>query len=168
MKLNCLSGSKCRSYTIITLVVVVVSIFLLEMGCAKNTAKSVGSIVSIDLSNDRFQPGETLTVYVKVQNDGEARAHFLVALEVQYGDKTVYDSHRGKKSHNHKGDECLDAWVNTGAEQTIGPFVWKIPNNASSGTYHVGAGLRVYPWEPLLMFRGARWCPPETTFEVRK
>ena len=107
---------------------------------------------------------------MRVRNDGQKRDHFLVPLNILYGDKTVYDSHRGKKSHTHddKGDECLDIWVDAAAEQKVGPFVWRIPHGTSSGTYHVLAGLRKYPWEPLLMFCGARWCAPETTFEVRR
>jgi len=136
--------------------------------CSKKSSEISGRILSIDLPKRTFRPGETLAVHVKIQNTREAKAHFLVALNILRGDETVYDSHHGKKSHSHEGDECIDTWLEPGTEQRIGPFVYRIPAGANPGTYHVLSGLRKYPWEPLLMFRGARWCPPETTFEVRK
>ncbi len=138
------------------------------MGCSEKSGKAAGRILSIDLPKHGFKPGETLKVYVKIRNDGEEKAHFLVALNVLYGDDTVYDSHHGKKSHRHDGDECLDARIDAGVEKRIGPFVYRIPSDARTGTYHVLVGLRQYPWEPVLEYRGAPWCAPETTFEVRR
>lgn len=150
------------------LVLILVSLVISGIGCSKKTPKSTGRILSIEIPKHRFQPGETFTADIKICNDGPNRAHFLVVLNILHGKKTVYDSHKGKKSSSHKGDECLDVWVKPGSQQTIGPFTYKIPGNADIGTYHVLAGLRSYPWEPLITFRGARFCPPETTFEVRK
>lgn len=142
-------------------------IFVSLVGCSKTSAESKGRVLSIRLSKSTLRPGDTLTIYTAVRNDGESKDHFLVAANVLYGEKTVYDSHGGKKSHNHEGDECLDVWIESGAQKDVGPFIYKIPTDARPGTYHVLVGLRKFPWEPLLMFRGARWCSPETTFEVR-
>ena len=152
----------------LTLVLILVSLIISGVSCSKKTSKSTGRIMSIEMPKNRFSPGETFTAHVKVCNDGPDKAHFLVVLNILHGEKTVYDSHKGKKSSSHKGDECLDTWIKPGSQQTIGPFTYEIPDNAEIGTYHVLAGLRDYPWEPLIVFRGARWCPPETTFEVRR
>lgn len=160
--------NKCKCHSLLSLVLVIGYVFLSATGCSKKSTKSAGRIQSISLSKASFRPGETLTAYVKIRNEGQEKTHFLVVVNIVYGDETVYDSHDGKKSHSHKGDGCLDTWLEPGTDQRIGPFVYKIPSEAKPGTYHVLAGLRKYPWEPLLMFRGARWCPPETTFELRK
>jgi len=152
----------------VSLIVLVTSYFIFGFGCSKKLTKTTGRILSIEIPDRRFKPGETLVVHARVSNQSKAKSRFLLVLNILYGDKTVYDSHHGKKSHTHEGDECIDFWIDPRAEQRIGPFVYKIPDDASSGTYHVLAGLRKYPWEPLLMFRGAGWCPPETTFEVIK
>lgn len=170
MKLSNIDINKYKYHAILSLVLATGCIFILDAGCSKKAARSAGAgrILSIDLPKHSFRPSETLTAHVRIRNDGQEKAHFLVVFNVLYGDETVYDSHHGKKSHNHKGDECLETWINAGVEQNIGPFVYQIPGHAKPGTYHVLAALREYPWEPVLMFRGARWCPPETTFELRK
>jgi len=168
MKLKITLENTWRNIFQLTFLLVISCFFTCVMGCSKKTTESAGRILSIDLPKRSFQPGEILTVHVKVRNDGPQKDRFVVALNILYGDETVYDSHHGKKSYKHEGDECLNAWVDTGTEQTIGTFVYKIPASTKPGTYHVLVGLRRYPWEPLLMFRGARWCPPETTFEIRK
>ncbi len=168
MKLSVMDTNKWKYLALLSVVVAIGCFLLSGVGCSRKDTKSAGRILSIDLPKHSFRPGETLAANVRIRNEGQEKAHFLVVVNVLYGDETVYDSHYGKKSHSHEGDECLDAWVNAQAEQKIGPFVYQIPSHAKAGTYHVLAGLREYPWEPLLMFRGARWCPPETTYELRK
>lgn len=169
MKLSHTDTKKYKYQAMKLLILTIGCIFISDVGCSKKAAKSSSesSILSIDLSKHSYRPGETLTAHVRIRNDAQEKAHFLVVLNVLYGDETVYDSHHGKKSHDHKGDQCLDTWIDVGIEQNIGPFVYQIPRHAKPGTYHVLAALRVYPWEPAIMFRGGRWCPPETTFELR-
>lgn len=168
MNISVINTNKRKYHAVLSLSVAIGCFLLLGTGCSKKANKSSGRILSIDLPKNSFRPGETLNAHVRIRNEGQEKAHFLVVVNIMYGDLSVYDSHHGKKSHSHEGDECLDIWINPNSEQKIGPFVYQIPNDAILGTYHVLVGLREYPWEPLIMFCGAQWCPPETTFELRK
>lgn len=133
------------------------------------TEKPYGKIVDITWDKEIYAPGDVGKFYVNIKNNSNSKKHYLVAMEIQDPKgNSIYDSHRGKKSHNHDQDDCRDIWLDRGENATVGPFIYHFSRSNPSGRYTVVAGLRIYPWEPAADFRGADWCLPVEKFSFRK
>ena len=55
------------------------------------------------------------------------------------------------------------ATIVAGASANLGPFSYTFMDDDESGVYHVLAGLRIYPWEPAVEFRGTNTSSSFTT-----
>jgi len=119
-----------------------------------------GEIIDIRFASSYTQ-GDIVEVYVDVRNPTSTQWHYLVAVE-------IHDPHGNKVYDSHPRGEDKDRYVSGGSSPTFGPYRYDLPKDAPTGTYHVLAGLRQYPWEPELAYRGESWCPPEETFTVDK
>lgn len=113
----------------------------------------------IDIRFDAYYyRGDTIEIYVDVHNPTSSQLHYLVAVNIIDPDGvTVYDS--------HQVGQDIDKYVAGGLYVAFGPYRYTLPSNAKTGTYHVLAGLKLYPWTEL-DYRGMSWCPPEETFVV--
>jgi len=110
--------------------------------------------------NPAYSRGEIVEIWVDVYNPTSTELHYLAVVNIfdpSMGDP-IYDS--------HKVGADRDALVPGYSPAYLGPFLYIIPTDAPIGTYHVLAGLRLYPWDPELDYRGLSWCPPEETFAV--
>ena len=128
-----------------------------------------GKLIDIIVNRKTFAIGDKADIYVKISNNSKIRQHYLIALEIRApNDSIVYDSHRGSRQHTHTGDDCRDIWLNPKDHATVGPFSYRFTKKNMRGKYHIISGLRIYPWEPKIMFRGAKWCAPEETLYFKK
>jgi subtilisin family serine protease len=116
-------------------------------------------IKDITLPENVYSQNETTTIKVKIKNPYEEQIHYLVIINLfnSNGDK-IYDSY-------NEGED-IDVWVDPHAEVEVGPFEYTIKETDGTGRYSLLAGLRKYPWEPEVAFRGQTWCLPEKTFDV--
>jgi len=108
--------------------------------------------------------GETPLIYVEFRNPTSTTYHYLVAVNIfdpvhPYPEDPIYDS--------HVEGEDIDGYVSGGETVSWGPWEYTIPYDAAVGTWHILAGLRLYPWDPELDYMGLSWCEPEKTFIVK-
>ena len=104
--------------------------------------------------------GDTLQVTVTVRNLEPGQHHQMVVLNlIDADEEAIYDS--------HKLDEDIDFVIEKDQTKGVGPFEIKIPGGAKPGLYTLLVGYREYPWEPLIAFQGATWCPPVGTIRIR-
>lgn len=146
----------------------VLSLLALGSGPIERPQDPVGRIVDIRIERAVYHAGDTARFRVTVQNNTTRHGRYIVSLEVQGpGEQVLYDSHRGSRSTDHRGHDCVDLELRPGQSVTVRPFWFVLRRGAPSGTYHAIAGLRFFPWDGTAVFRGATWAAPEETFEVR-
>ena len=122
-------------------------------------AEDKGRILAIITEKDVFRRGETVRVNVEVQNLHGNRRHQLVVLNIlDATEKAIYDSNLVKQN--------IEFLIGPGERRTVGPFTFKIPGGVPPGRYNLLVGYREYPWDPLIEFRGAKWCPPVRTIAI--
>jgi hypothetical protein len=142
------------------LLVQLLSIFVLKAHSADYPHDPRGEITDVDIVWPVCYQGEKQEVYVEFRNPTSTTYHYLVAVNIyDSNNKVVYDSHTvGEDKHGYVDGGRTVAW---------GPWWYTVPLDAPTGTYHVLAGLRLYPWDPELDYRGLSWCEPEETFTVK-
>jgi hypothetical protein len=122
-----------------------------------------GEITDVDIVWSTCYQGEKQAIYVVFRNPTSTTYPYLVSVSVlDPGNKTVYDSHQ--VGQDMAGD------VAGGQSVTWGPWWYTLPHDAPNGTYHVLAGLKLYPWTELdyiLDYMGLNWCEPEATFLLK-
>ena len=122
-------------------------------------AQEKGRILSIITEKNVFKRSETIAVKVEVQNLQGSQRHQLLALNIiDAAEKPIYDSNLVKQN--------IEFVIGPGERKTIGPFTFKIPSSVTPGTYNLLVGYREYPWDPLIEFKGAKWCPPIRTIRI--
>jgi hypothetical protein len=118
-----------------------------------------GEITDVGIVWPTCYQGEKQEIYVEFRNPTSTTYHYLVAVNIlDPNGNTVYDS--------HTVGEDKDQYVSGGQTVFCGTWYYTLPHTAPVGTYHVVAGLKLYPWTEL-DYRGASWCPPEETFSVK-
>ncbi len=127
----------------------------------------LGEIKRIITNSNNYSIGDTIQVHIEIRNISSRSQHYLVALNIYRGDRTIYDSHRAKEEQQHKGDDCIEVIIKPRNTSRVGPFTYVIPPRTKKGVYEVLAGLRIYPWEPVIEFRGASWAPPRRTIRIK-
>lgn len=119
-----------------------------------------GEIIDVHIVWPTCYQGETQEITVGFSNPTTTTYHYLVALNIiDSNGNTIYDS--------HTVSEDKDGYVGPGQTAWFGSWWFTLPRNAPTGTYHVLAGLRLYPWDPELDYMGLSWCEPEKTFLVK-
>jgi hypothetical protein len=109
--------------------------------------------------NPTYSQGDLVELWVDVYNPTPDSLHYLVVVN-------IFNPSMVKVWDSDEVGANRDAWVDGYTTAYCFPFIYRIPDTAPTGTYHMLAGLRMYPWEPELDFRGLDWCPPEETFSV--
>lgn len=120
-------------------------------------AQDRGRILSISPERSSYKAEEEVQVWVEVQNQGRARRQLIALNLVDAKEKAVYDSHAVGQ------DAIFDAAAN---ERQRVSFKFRLPANIRRGQFTLIAGYREFPWEPLIAFQGAAWCPPVRTLRV--
>ena len=136
------------------------SICLILVPTAHPQDSDKGKITEIRTDKNIVKRGETLQVRIEVQNLQRGQHRQLVVLNIlDSAGKTVYDSHPIGKD--------IEFSIGYNEKKVVGPFAWTVPSNLQPGTYTVLIGYREQPWDPLISFKGASWCPPEKTITIR-
>lgn len=119
-----------------------------------------GEITDVVIVWPTCYQGETQEIYVEFQNPTATTYHYLVVVNIyNSSDNVVYDS-------DLEG-ENIDGYINGGDTVSWGPWEYTIKPEDGVGTWHILAGLRLYPWDPELDYRGLSWCEPEENFVVK-
>ena len=140
------------------LVVSIGALFVPAISLAQNTDR--GRILEISTDKNTVRRGDSLKISAKVQSLQTGEHHQLVVLNIlDSNEKAIYDSHAVK--------EDIDFVMRYRQTRIVGPFTVTIPSNTRPGAYTVLVGYREYPWDPLIAFQGAKWCPPVKNIRVR-
>lgn len=132
---------------------------LLLLGLRVSNAQGKGKVLGILTEKNAFRRGEVIRVTVEVQNLQPGQRQQLVVLNIlDSKEKAIFDSNLVKQN--------IDFVIGPNEKRTVGPFTFKIPSGTPRGTYTLLVGYREYPWEPLLQFQGAPWCPPVRTITI--
>ena len=149
-----------RRVEIFYLISLVGLVFAVHMALGGVAYAAEGNIVRIIPEKTRYKAGETIRVWVEVESYQSGQRHHLVVLNIlDKNERAIYDS--------HEVDEDIDFVIKRNERKRVGPFRFQWPLNTRRGTYSLLVGYRAYPWEPLLEFQGASWCPPVATVSVR-
>lgn len=138
-----------------------VCLTLVSMVAVSSSAQAPerGRILGVRADKTSYRPGDEVQVWVEVQNVQRSERRQLVVLNLLDGERAVYDSHERKQD--------IDITLKAGERRAAGPFRITLPTSLRRGSYTLLAGYREYPWEPLIAFQGASWCPPQHAIHVQ-
>lgn len=149
-----------KTVAVMMLALVLTSALTLAFNIQSVVATVDGEITDIRFpGGTTYYQGQIMDIWVDVYNPTSESLHYLAVVN-------IYDPYMNKIWDSHDVGQDKDKWVSGGTYDWLGPFTWIVPTDAPTGTYHVLAGLRIYPWDPVLDYRGLDWCQPEENFTV--